>query len=189
MKWLLPGFPTPWLDQRGDAVNVLVGYATAHGSTRAIAERTAAVLRRSGLTAEARPVVEVEDAAAYGAFVLGSAVHGQSWLRPARDFAEEHLDLLVARPVWLFSVGMPAALRGPWRRMAPREVPVIEKGLPPRLVYRSHRLFSGVVGRNHLPVTGRLLFRLVGGRFGDFRDGEAVDAWAAGISGELRAGV
>ncbi|MFJ9661248.1 flavodoxin domain-containing protein [Streptomyces griseoflavus] len=170
-------------------MNVLVGYATAHGSTRTIAERTATVLRRAGLTAEARPVGEVEDAETYDAFVLGSAVHGQSRLRPAGDFVRDHRDVLVARPVWLFSVGMPAALRGPWRRMAPREVPAIEKDLPPRLVYRSHRLFSGVVEPSHLSATGRLLFRLVGGRFGDFRDGEAVDAWAAGIAGELRAGV
>ncbi|MFE4050167.1 flavodoxin domain-containing protein [Streptomyces sp. YIM B13518] len=169
-------------------MNVLVGYATAHGSTRAIAERTAAVLRHAGLTAEARPVTEVEDAGAYRAFVLGSAVHGQRWLRPAKDFARDHLDVLVRRPVWIFSVGMPAALRGPWRRMAPQEVPVIEKDLPPGLAYRSHRLFSGVVERDHLSRTGRLLFRLVGGRFGDFLDGEAVDAWAAGIAEELRAG-
>ncbi|EMF29725.1 flavodoxin-like protein [Streptomyces gancidicus BKS 13-15] len=169
-------------------MNVLVGYATTHGSTRAIAERTAAALRHAGLAAEARPVTEVEDADAYRAFVLGSAVHGQSWLRPAKDFARNHLDVLVARPVWIFSVGMPAALRGPWRRMAPKELPVIEKDLPPGLVYRSHRLFSGVVERDQLPRTGRLLFRLVGGRFGDFRDWEAVDAWAAGIAGELRAG-
>lgn len=46
-------------------MDVLVGYATAHGSTRAIAERTATVLRHAGLTAEARPVTEVEDADAY----------------------------------------------------------------------------------------------------------------------------
>ncbi|MFI8091023.1 flavodoxin domain-containing protein [Streptomyces sp. NPDC086080] len=168
-------------------MDVLVGYATAHGSTRTIAERMAAVLSRAGLTAEARPMTEVEDADAYRAFVLGSAVHGQSWLPPAVDFVRNNPDVLGPRPVWIFSVGMPAALRGPWRRLAPKELPAIEDGLPPDLRHRGHRLFSGVVGPDQLPRTGRVLFRLVGGRFGDFRDWDAVEAWATDIAGELRA--
>ncbi|WP_149550183.1 flavodoxin domain-containing protein [Streptomyces marokkonensis] len=167
-------------------MDVLVGYATAHGSTRTIAERTAAVLSRAGLTAGARSMADVGDPGAYRAFVLGSAVHGQSWLPPARDFLRDHLDVLASRPVWLFSVGVPAALRGPWRRLAPGELPAIEEGLPPDLRPRGHRLFSGVVERGDFPRAGRVFFRLVGGRYGDFRDWEAVDLWAGGIAGELR---
>ncbi|GAB2448937.1 hypothetical protein [Streptomyces incanus] len=34
-----------------------------------------------------------------------------------------------------------------------------------------------------LPRAGHLVFRLVGGRFGGFRDGEAVDGWATGTAG------
>ncbi|MFF5189124.1 flavodoxin domain-containing protein [Streptomyces sp. NPDC000345] len=166
-------------------MNVLVGYATAHGSTRGIAERLAAGLREAGLTAEARPVESVDDASAYDAFVLGSAVHGQTWLDPAKDFVRAHAEVLGTRPVWLFSVGMPAALRGPWKRMADKEIPVIVASLPGDQAYREHRLFSGVVAREQLPVTGRVLFRLVGGRFGDYRDWAAVDAWAAAIAAEL----
>ncbi|MGA5187083.1 flavodoxin [Actinospica acidiphila] len=167
-------------------MDVLVGYATAHGSTRTIAERMASVLSRAGLTVDTRPMEDVEDADAYRAFVLGSAVHGQSWLLPARRFVRDNLDVLVRRPVWIFSVGMPAALRGPWRRLAPRELPAVEHGLPPNLGHRDHRLFSGTVGRDQLSRSGRVFFRLVGGRFGDFRDWAAVDDWATGIAGELR---
>ncbi|MFE9773716.1 flavodoxin domain-containing protein [Streptomyces sp. NPDC005931] len=168
-------------------MDVLVGYATGHGSTRSLAERMALVLRRAGRTAEARPMAEVAHADAYRAFVLGSAVHGQSWLPEARAFVGNNLDVLAARPVWIFSVGMPAALRGPWRRMGAREVPVIEEGLPSGLGQRDHRLFSGIVEQNQLPRAGRLAFRLLGGRFGDFRDWDAVEAWATGIAAELRA--
>ncbi|WP_199809062.1 hypothetical protein [Streptomyces sp. NRRL WC-3626] len=81
---------------------------------------------------------------------------------------------------------MPAALRGPWRRLARRELPAVEHGLPPGLRFRGHRLFSGVVGRDQLPRSGRVFFRLVGGRSGDFRDWGAVDGWAAGTAGKLR---
>ncbi|MFD3822840.1 flavodoxin domain-containing protein [Streptomyces sp. NPDC058625] len=116
-------------------MDVPVGYATAHDSTRTIAERTAAVLNRAGRTAEARPMTGVEDADAYRSFVLGSAVHGQGRLPPARQFVRDNLDVLGPRPVWIFSVGMPAALRGPLRRMAAKELSAIEEGLPPGLGY------------------------------------------------------
>jgi menaquinone-dependent protoporphyrinogen oxidase len=169
-------------------MNVLVGYATAHGSTRGIAERLAAGLEEAGLKAEARAVETVDDADAYQAFVLGSAVHGQAWLDPAKAFARDNLDVLGPRPVWIFSVGMPAALRGPWRRLAPKEVPVIEEGLPGGLAFRGHRLFSGVITRDQLPRTGRIMFRLFGGRFGDHRDWSAIDHWASEIAGALTHG-
>ena len=163
-------------------MDVLFGYATAHGSTREIAERVAAGLTESGRRAEARDVRTVDDADAYAAFVLGSAVHGQTWLEPAKAFVSDNLDVLGSRPVWIFSVGMPAALRGPWKRLAPREVPVIAKSLPGDLPFRDHRLFSGVIAPAHLAPDGRIMFRLVGGRFGDYRDWNAVDGWTARIA-------
>jgi menaquinone-dependent protoporphyrinogen oxidase len=169
-------------------MDVLVGYATAHGSTREIAERLAAELGEAGLKAEARAVESVDDADAYNAFVLGSAVHGQNWLDPAKEFVRDNLGVLAHRPVWIFSVGMPGALRGPWKRMADKEIPVIVGTLPGDLSYRDHRLFSGVVARAQFPLTGRLLFHLMGGRFGDYRDWDAIDAWAISIAAELARG-
>ncbi|MDW8804250.1 flavodoxin domain-containing protein [Streptomyces scabiei] len=166
-------------------MDILVGFATAHGSTREIAERLAAELSEAGLKAEARAMDTVDDADAYRAFVLGSAVHGQTWLDPAKDFLRDNLGLLGARPVWLFSVGMPGALRGPGKRLAPREAPAIVDSLPGDLPYRDHRLFSGVIGQTQLPLRGRIMFHLMGGRFGDYRDWDAIDAWAAGIAAEL----
>ncbi|MFF4550107.1 flavodoxin domain-containing protein [Streptomyces sp. NPDC001435] len=169
-------------------MDVLLGYATAHGSTREIAERLAARLSEAGLKAEARAMETVDDADAYHAFVLGSAVHGQTWLDAAKNFVRDNLDVLGSRPVWIFSVGMPGALRGPWKRLAPKEIPVIVKSLPGDLPFRDHRLFSGVIARNQLPLTGRIGFHLVGGRFGDYRDWDAIDSWASGIADELARG-
>ncbi|MGV9628657.1 flavodoxin domain-containing protein [Streptomyces sp. NPDC003487] len=167
-------------------MDVLVGYATAHGSTREIAERLAAGLRGAGLTAQARAVSEVDDAGGYRAFVIGSAVHGQAWLASVRAFLADNAGLIAARPVWIFSVGMPAALRGPWRRLGPREGPAIVGSLPVTVRGREHRLFSGVIAPEALSRPGRLLFRLMGGRFGDHRDWNAIDAWAADIATALR---
>ncbi|MFF7047254.1 flavodoxin domain-containing protein [Streptomyces griseorubiginosus] len=169
-------------------MDILVGYVSAHGSTREIAERLAAKLNEAGLKAEARDMATVDDTDAYHAFVLGSAVHRQTWLDAAKDFVGDNLDVLGHRPVWIFSVGMPGALRGPWKRMTEKEIPVIVESLPRGLLYRDHRLFSGVVGKDQLPVTGRLVFHLMGGRFGDYRDWDAINDWASGIARELARG-
>lgn len=166
-------------------MHILVGYATAHGSTRGVADRLAAGLGRARLTTDTRPLDVVDDADAYDAFILGSAVHNQSWLDPAKDFVRDNLELLGPRPVWLFSVGMPGALHGPWRRLGPMEASVIVRSLPTDLAGRSHRLFSGVILASQLPLGGRIRFRLMGGRYGDHRDWDAIDRWAAEIAGEL----
>ncbi|MDX5568249.1 flavodoxin domain-containing protein [Streptomyces sp. ID05-04B] len=137
-------------------MDLLVGFATAHGSTREIAERLAAKLSEAGLKAEARAMTTVDDADAYRAFVLGSAVHGQTWLDPAKAFLRDNLGPLGARPVWLFSVGMPGALRGPGKRLALREAPALVESLPGDLPYRDHRLFSGVIERTvRYPASSR----------------------------------
>ena len=166
-------------------MHLLVGYATAHGSTRGVAERLAAGLGRAGLKTDVRPLDGVDDADVYGAFVLGSAVHNQRWLDPAKEFVRDNLELLRPRPVWLFSVGMPGALRGPWKRLGPMEAPVLVRSLPADLSYQGHRLFSGVVRASQLPLGGRIRFRLMGGRYGDYREWDAIDGWAAEIAGEL----
>ncbi len=98
-------------------MDVLVGYATAHGSTHGVAEQLAAGVGRAGLKADVRPLETVDDA-----YVLGSAVHNQTWLDPAKAFLRGNADLLGTRPVWIFSVGMPGHCAGrgsgwrPWRR-------------------------------------------------------------------------
>src|SRR5690242_10999706 len=99
----------------------LVIYASEHGSTREIAERICGRLRAAGLEADLRPVDQVTDLAGYGAFVIGSAIHNQAWLPQAAEFAQRHGQELTGRPVWLFSVGVPHALRGVWKYLATRE--------------------------------------------------------------------
>jgi menaquinone-dependent protoporphyrinogen oxidase len=166
-------------------MNVFVGYATEHGSTREVAERVGARIRQLGMRAEVRSLAEAGTLDEYDAFVLGSAVHGQAWLTAAVQFVDAHAKVLIGHPVWLFSVGMPAAFRGPFRAMADKEGPRILDDLGHRLHPRDHRLFSGVIGRDHLPLGGRVMFRVMGGRYGDFRDPAAVDEWADGIVGCL----
>ncbi len=86
-------------------MNVLVAYATRHGSTGGIAERIAERLRAAGTEADARRVAEVDDATRYDAFVVGAAAYMYHWLGEATEFVERNRDLLATRPTWLFSSG------------------------------------------------------------------------------------
>jgi menaquinone-dependent protoporphyrinogen oxidase len=166
-------------------MTVLVGYASAHGSTRGIAERIGARLSELGCTADVVSLDRSPDPKAYTAVVLGSAVHSQRWLPVAEDFVRTHRDALADRPLWAFSVGMPAALRGPWRRFVGKEEKVILGALALPSSLRGHRLLSGAIAPEHIGRTGVLLFRLLGGRFGDYRDWRTVDAWAKEVATAL----
>jgi menaquinone-dependent protoporphyrinogen oxidase len=158
-------------------MRILVAYATADGSTRGIAERIATRLRERGHAAVSRPVHEVSELSPYDGFVVGSAIHGQAWLPEAARFMQSHHDVLRGHPTWLFSVGMPGALAKPLQKWAGKEGPkVVEPFADVHAI--DNRLFSGVVSKHQLPWVGRVVFRLFGGRYGDFRDWKAIDAWA-----------
>ena len=79
-------------------MRVLVAYATRHGATAGIAERIAAALTAAGLSAEARPVQDVQDLEPYEAVVLGGAAYLFHWLKPAMTFARRHHRELADRP-------------------------------------------------------------------------------------------
>ncbi len=167
---------------------MLVAYAGVHGSTRSIAERIAARLEEQGVQADVRPVDAVDDLRAYDVFVVGSAVHDMAWLPEALTFVHRGAELLVRRGVWIFSVGMPAALRGPWKALVAKEEDHVVGGLIDELHPRGHRLFSGAIQPEHLSRTGRMKFQAMGLRYGDHRDWPAVDAWAREIGRDVAEG-
>ncbi|WP_207950084.1 flavodoxin domain-containing protein [Nocardioides ochotonae] len=166
---------------------MLVTYASPHGSTRTIAERLAARLREHGPSVECVSIEQFPTITAYDAVVMGSAVHQQAWTPEAAGFVNLHAADLAARPVWLFSVGMVDALPRPARRLAVKEGPLSVAPFLDTLHPRDTRLFSGVVRKDQFPRMSRLVMRLTGARYGDFRDWRAIDAWADEIARQLPA--
>jgi menaquinone-dependent protoporphyrinogen oxidase len=161
-------------------VKVLVAAASRHGSTEGIAEAIGAVLAEHGLDVDVRRLDRVDDPEAFEAVVLGSAVYVGRWLPEARRFVEEHAGTLAARPTWLFSsgpVGEPPKPEG--------EAAVDAGGLVELTGAREHRIFPGKLEKAELGLRERAVVRAVGAAEGDFRDWEAVAAWAAAIAREL----
>ena len=168
-------------------MTVLVAYASVHGSTRGVAERIASRIAAHGMEVDCLPVDQVDSLDAYDSFVIGSAIHNQAWLPEARRFATDNAAVLWARPVWLFSVGMPGALGRPLRRWARVEGPKVLDPITRTIGSRGEHLFSGVVAPGQLSAFGRAVFRLMGGHWGDFRNWPAIDDWADGIASALEA--
>lgn len=125
------------------------------------------------------------DPSVYDVFVVGSAVHDMSWLPQALAFVHTNATLLARRDTWLFSVGMPAALRGPWKPLVAKEESRVIGGLVDQLHPRGHRLFSGAIEPEHLTRGGRMKFQAMGLRYGDYRDWPALDAWAQEIAQDV----
>ncbi|MDX8141393.1 flavodoxin domain-containing protein [Lentzea sp. BCCO 10_0061] len=166
-------------------MKVLVGYATAAGSTEGIARWIADRLSGRGYDVVTHVMEEGTSTAGYDAYVLGSAVHDRAWLPAGAAFLRHQRKLLKGKPVWLFSVGLPGALRGPLRRWAGMEAATILGELVDEVTPVEHQLFTGVVSKGAFGRFGALAFRAVGGCFGDFRDRAAVETWADGIADSL----
>lgn len=173
-------------------MNVLVGYASSHGSTRGVAERIGARLDEQGCRVEVRPLDQAGDVDGYDAAVLGSAIHNGAWLPPAAKFVRRNRNELAGRPVWLFSVAMigdqnstiaPAVTRI-LRRFGtqPKELADFRETIHPQ----GHHAFVGAIERSHLESRfGRLIYRAMGGRYGDYRNWTEIDVWVGGIASEL----
>jgi len=171
--------------------SVLIGYASAYGSTKGVAIGIGERLRAEGFPVDVRPFDEIDSVDSYDAAILGSAIHNQKWLPVADDFMRKHTTALATRPVWLFSVCsigettsfFSERVSRPMRRRR-KEPPIISE-VRPRIDPRDHRYFAGAIERSHWTVAGNLFLRLFGGTFGDHRDWPDIERWTAEIARSL----
>jgi menaquinone-dependent protoporphyrinogen oxidase len=163
------------------AARVLVACATTFGSTREIAERLATILREYAMVADVRSVDDATDVMSYNAVVLGSPVMNGSWLPGALRFVEVHHSALLARRVWLFSVGTfgdSHVLLGSLMKKEPKGIGELQRALRPC----DYRVFAGVIDRSRWSRFGGVILYLFGGHFGDNRDWPAIEAWGRRIA-------
>lgn len=165
---------------------VLVAFASKHGSTAEIAQAIGDTLGEVGLVADVRPVREVRSLNEYGAVIVGSVVQVGSWQGDALDFVKRFERDLMVRPTWLFSSGPTGG--SPEAEALVKQALASPEAVPPpkdvakrmaRIGARGHVTFPGKVGEG------------VGGIFakwvpkGDWRDFDAIKAWARAIGTEL----
>jgi menaquinone-dependent protoporphyrinogen oxidase len=164
---------------------VLVAYATKYGATTEVAQKIGQVLEQAGLQTEVLPADNVGDLGPYGAVVLGSAVYVGQWRKEAARFLEANEQALAERPVWLFSSGPtgegdPVELTQGWR--FPEKLQPIADRIGPREV----ALFHGAADPDKLNLLHKWMLKMVKAPVGDFRDWQAIAAWAGEIAEALK---
>jgi menaquinone-dependent protoporphyrinogen oxidase len=175
------------------AVQILVAYASRHGSTQGIAARIAERLRADGLDVALLAAAEVPDPSRYDAFVVGGAAYMFHWLKDATSFVRKNRTLLAARPTWLFSSGPIGTAtvdeegRDVLETTVPKEFAELRDAIRPR----GEKVFFGAMDPAAKPigVTERIVTLMPAARNafprGDFRDWAAIDAWADDIARDL----
>jgi menaquinone-dependent protoporphyrinogen oxidase len=186
---------------------VLIVVGSRHGGTRGIADRIAEILETEGLEAVVSTPdrVAAEDLRTADAFLVGSGVYMGSWLNEPLDFLTRHADELATRPTWLFSSGpLPGSSREQvetdplTNALGPTDGPgsggrkKIEAASE-RIQARDHRVFLGAFDPKDPPraLSERLVRMMPAARNvlppGDFRDWDAIEAWAREIAAGLAA--
>jgi menaquinone-dependent protoporphyrinogen oxidase len=180
---------------------VLIVYASRHGATGGIAQRIGDVLRSEGLEAEVAPADQQPGVGIADAVIVGSAVYMGSWMREAIEFIKRNEVILAGLPLWLFSSGpLPGTSMDKGPSVDPltdalgpehgpgsggrKKVDEISAATHPK----DHRVFLGAFDPNDPPkVTSERLVRMLPAiknalPAGDFRDWDAIEAWAHKIA-------
>lgn len=159
---------------------IVVAYASKHGSTKGIAEHIAARFRERGSGAEATHADDVIDLVGSEAVIIGSAIYAGSWMKEAIAFVDRHADALTRLPVWLFSSG-PLGEQVVDEEEQPRQLREISDRIEPR----GHRIFAGALDTASLGFGERMIVKAVKAPDGDYRDWDAIAAWADEIADAL----
>jgi menaquinone-dependent protoporphyrinogen oxidase len=182
---------------------VLIVYGSRHGGTQGIAERIGEVLRAHGLDAEVAAADPVADVGGADAVVVGSGVYMGSWLKEPLAFMQRNETALASRPLWLFSSGplvgstvkkddtdpLTDALGpedGPGSG-GRKKVAALSAATHPI----DHRVFFGAFEPKDPPRTlAERVVRMMPAAKGilppgDFRDWDAIEAWAREIAASL----
>jgi menaquinone-dependent protoporphyrinogen oxidase len=166
---------------------VLIAQASKHGATIEIAEKIGETLAAAGIPIEVVPVKKVKDLSSYRAAIVGSAVYVGAWRKDFVKFLTANQNSLADMPVWLFSSGPsgegdPVELLEGWRFPEAHQ-PLLDAIQPREIV-----VFHGALFPDRLNLIEKKMIEMVKAPVGDFRDWDAIAAWAAKIAAELNAG-
>jgi menaquinone-dependent protoporphyrinogen oxidase len=182
---------------------IQVVYASRHGGTAGIAQRIAEVLRNEGNEVVVANAADQPDPSGFDAYVIGSGVQIGSWHKEGTEFLERNQATLATKPAWLFSSG---PLKG--SSMTTETEDRLELALGPQegpgsggrkridalsaaIHPRAHRVFYGAFDPKDPPksMQERLVRLMPAAKralpTGDFREWDAIEAWAREIAGQM----
>ncbi len=162
---------------------ILVTYASQGGSTAGIAEAIGQTLSADGAAVDVRPIQEVGDLSPYRAVVIGSAVHSGKWMPEALAFVERNQSALRRMPTAVFQVCMMLSTSSEqYKRMVPDWLDPLRAQIQPA----AEGSFAGALWPNRYAKLSeklglRIFLAAIKLKAGDYRDWDAVRAWAESL--------
>ena len=153
--------------------DVLIAYASKHGSTEQVARRIGEVLRAQGLTTTIEQAGTVTDLDDVHAVVLGGSIYMGRWHRDACAFLNRHAEALDDTPFAVFALGPGKNTEHDFEQSRKQLDHALAK--EPELEPCAVTVFGGVIEPE------RLRFPLNHLHAVDIRDWPTIHAWAAGL--------
>ena len=170
-------------------MQVLVGYASAHGSTAEIAHKIGDVLQDHGCSVTVASVETIQSVSGYDCFVLGSAIHSSKLLPSMFAFIRRFKDDLALNPVY-FWVTCIRVLEARGREH------ILQHYIPyeviPGMFVQEVEIFAGKLHYEGIKPEEKWL--LATGYDGtqspqslaaDYRDWDAITAWAVSLANRI----
>ncbi len=163
---------------------VLIAYASKAGSTAEVAAFVGRRLSGLGPAVDVRRAADVGELEGYDAVIVGSAIRAGQWLPEARAFVEKHKGALAHRRTAFFTLCMTLSHDTPGNR---EKVAAYLKPVRAILEPQQAAFFAGRMEYRKLALGPRWIVKAMKVPEGDFRDWNAIGAWADQLSTETRA--
>lgn len=166
-------------------MRALVVYGTKSGCTEGIAKRIGEQLAAYGASVEVTAAEKAPSPTGFDAVVVGSGVRAGNWHGAAKSWVQSNADALKEMPVAFYTCGLTLA-DDPSKTDEVRAYtdPLIEAtGVTPVDI----GLFAGWNEPDSFGFGERTIMKLMKAPRGDFRDWDAIDAWAESVAPRLSA--
>jgi menaquinone-dependent protoporphyrinogen oxidase len=160
---------------------VLVAYASKYGSTGGVAEAIGKELCNGGVAVDVCRLKNIGDLNLYRGVVVGSAIYMGKWLPEAVEFVERNREVLRQVPViyFLVCITMCKPTEENRRKVLAYLDPVLKA--VPQVQPLKIGAFAGALDYRNLSWPIKLIMKLKGAPEGDFRNWDALRAWATSL--------
>lgn len=157
---------------------VLITYASKYGSTGGVADAIGKELCSKGMAADVVLIKNARNVSSYQGVVIGSAIYMGKWMSEAVDFVKKNKDSLRQVPVAYFLVCM--TLSQPTEKKQAEVLSYMDPVLKavPEIKPVGLGTFAGALDYNNLSWLYKKILKSKGTPEGDFRDWNAIRAWA-----------
>jgi menaquinone-dependent protoporphyrinogen oxidase len=161
---------------------ILVAYATRKGSTAEIAQVVGKGLVSAGHTVDVAEAKTVRTVEGYSAVVIGAPMYMGSIEGEAGKFVKRFSEHLAKLPIAAFAVGMAPVSKD--AKQLEAGLKALHASLAP-LKPVAATMFAGRMDPTKLSFIQRKMTEFVKAPVGDYRDWNAIAAWARELPGKL----